>query len=108
METVPAMSHRKIFFQGMFTNILNPKVAIFFLSFLPQFINPESTYLKEQIGFLGLWFDVQGTGTLIIVATITGAFRNLLQKSPAFWSWQERITGLILVGLGLRMFFARK
>jgi threonine/homoserine/homoserine lactone efflux protein len=108
IETLPAMSHRKIFFQAMLTNILNPKVAIFFLSFLPQFINPESIYLKEQIGFLGLWFAIQGTGILIIVATITGAFRNLLQKSPGFWTWQERITGLILVGLGLRMFFARK
>jgi threonine/homoserine/homoserine lactone efflux protein len=108
IETLPAMNHRKIFFQGMLTNILNPKVAIFFLSFLPQFINPESIYLKEQIGFLGLWFDVQGTGILIIVATITGAFRNLLQKNAGFWTWQEGITGVILVGLGLRMFFAKK
>jgi threonine/homoserine/homoserine lactone efflux protein len=108
IESLPAIGHRRIFLQGMLTNILNPKVTIFFLSFLPQFINPDSIYLKEQIGFLGLWFNVQGTGILIIVATITGAFRNLLQKSSRFWTWQERITGLILVGLGLKMFFAKK
>jgi threonine/homoserine/homoserine lactone efflux protein len=102
------MTNRKIFLQGMLTNILNPKVAIFFLSFLPQFINPHSAYLKEQIAFLGLWFDVQGTVILIMVAALTGAFRNLLQKNTAFWNWQEKITGLILVALGVKMIFTRK
>jgi RhtB (resistance to homoserine/threonine) family protein len=108
IETLPAISNRKIFLQGMLTNILNPKVAIFFLSFLPQFINPQSLYLKEQIAFLGLWFDVQGTIILIIVASLTGAFRNLLRKNAGFWNWQEKITGIILVGLGLKMLFTKK
>ena len=105
---LPAMTNRKIYLQGMLTNILNPKVAIFFLSFLPQFINPQSPYLKEQIGFLGLWFDVQGTLILLIVATVTGGFRNLLQKNEAFWNWQEKVTGMILFGLGVKMLFTKK
>lgn len=105
---VEPRSYKKIFVQGMITNVLNPKVAIFFLSFLPQFIDPSSPYLKEQIGFLGLWFAVQGTLILVIVATLTGAFRHLLQHNRAFWNWQERITGLILVGLGIKMLFTRK
>ena len=92
----------------MLTNILNPKVAIFFLSFLPQFIDPQSNHLQAQIAFLGLWFAVQGTLILIIVATITGMFRDLLQKNPGFWNWQEKITGLILVGLGIKIIFTRK
>jgi len=92
----------------MLTNILNPKVAIFFLSFLPQFIDPRSNYLKEQIAFLGLWFNVQGTATLVLVACAVGAFKNILQKNKTFWNWQEKITGLILVGLGVKMFFSRK
>jgi threonine/homoserine/homoserine lactone efflux protein len=104
---LPALTNRKIFFQGMLTNILNPKVAIFFLSFLPQFINLQSDYLKEQIAFLGIWFDVQGTMILVIVATITGVFRNLLQKNTAFWNWQEKMTGVIL-SLGVKMFFTKK
>ena len=108
IDTLPILTSRKIFFQGMMTNILNPKVAIFFLSFLPQFIDPQSNYLKEQIAFLGLWFDVQGTATLIIVACAVGAFKNILQKNSAIWSWQEKITGLILFGLGLKMFFSKK
>lgn len=102
------ISYKKIYFQGMITNVLNPKVAIFFLSFLPQFIDPQSTVLKEQIAFLGLWFDVQGTLILILVALVTGYFQAILQKNKAFWNWQEKITGLILVALGIKMLFTKK
>jgi threonine/homoserine/homoserine lactone efflux protein len=105
---LPPVPNGKIFLQGMLTNVLNPKVAIFFLSFLPQFINPQSVYLKEQIAFLGLWFDVQGTMILIIVASVTDAFRTLLQKNTLFWNWQEKITGTILVALGLKMLGSKK
>jgi RhtB (resistance to homoserine/threonine) family protein len=101
-------SYQKIFVQGMITNLLNPKVAIFFLSFLPQFINPQSMHLKEQIAFLGVWFAAQGTLILIIVAVLTGAFRRVIYHNKKFWIWQERITGLILVGLGIRIFFIKK
>ncbi|MES1198044.1 MAG: LysE family translocator [Chitinophagaceae bacterium] len=108
IETLPSISYRKIFFQGMITNILNPKVAIFFLSFLPQFIDPKSVFLKEQIAILGLWFAVQGSLILIIVASLTGAFRSIFQKNKNFWIWQQKITGFILVGLGIKMFFTKK
>ncbi|HYM95130.1 MAG TPA: LysE family translocator [Chitinophagaceae bacterium] len=107
-EKLSPLSYRKIFSQGLFTNLLNPKVAIFFLSFLPQFINPYSHYLKEQIAFLGLWFDVQGCIILIAVAMLTGTFRKILLRNKNFWNWQEKITGMILVGLGIRMFFSKK
>ena len=106
--SVPAIKNRKIFFQGMLTNILNPKVAIFFLSFLPQFIDPHSSHVKEEIAFLGLWFDLQGTLVLVLVATVTGFFSQVLQKNAAFWGWQNKITGLILLGLGVRMMLTRK
>lgn len=102
------MSYRKIFLQAVLTNLLNPKVAIFFLSFLPQFINPLSAHLKEQIGFLGLWFAVQGTLILLIVASLTGAFRSMLQHNKNFWNWQEKITGVVLISLGIKMLFSRK
>ena len=108
IDTLPKLTNRKIFFQGMLTNILNPKVAIFFLSFLPQFINPQSNYLREQIAFLGLWFDVQGALMLVLVACAVGAFKNMSQKNKSFWSWQEKITGLILIGIGVKMFFVKK
>lgn len=106
--TLSSISYAKIYWQGVITNVLNPKVAIFFISFLPQFIDPNSDYLKQQIGFLGLWFAMQGTLVLIIVASLTGTFRGILQRNKNFWSWQEKITGMILVGLGLKMFFAKR
>lgn len=108
IATLEAIPLKKIFLQGLITNLLNPKVAIFFLSFLPQFVNPASHYIKEQIIFLGLWFDVQGTLLLILVAVLTGYFSRLLKRNKKFWKWQDRITGLILVGLGIRMLFVRK
>ena len=107
-DDAPMLSTRKIFRQGMLTNMLNPKVAIFFLSFLPQFIDPQSPHLKEQISFLGLWFDAQGTLVLMTVALLTGAFKNVLVKNGNVWNWQEKITGLILIGLGLRMLISKK
>jgi threonine/homoserine/homoserine lactone efflux protein len=102
------LPYNKVFLQGMITNLLNPKVAIFFLSFLPQFVNPASEHVKEQIIFLGLWFAVQGTLILIIIAMLTGYFSRLLKRNKNFWKWQEKFTGLILVGLGIRMLFVKK
>ena len=108
IKRLPDLSYRQIYLQGMITNMLNPKVAIFFLSFLPQFIDPHSIQLKEQIAFLGLWFAVQGTLILILIVMLTGAFRSMLQRNKNFWNWQEKITGLILVGLGVKIFFTKK
>ncbi len=108
LSALSTMSYRKIFMQGMVTNLLNPKVAIFFLSFLPQFINPHSSNLREQIAVLGFWFDIQGTLILILVAWLTGAFRFILQRNKNFWNWQEKITGLILVGLGIKILTGKK
>ena len=108
LSVLSVIPYRKIFLQGFLTNLLNPKVAIFFLSFLPQFIDPSSVYFREQIIFLGLWFDLQGTLILIVVALITGYFSTMLKENKLFWKWQDRVTGLILVALGIRMLFARK
>ena len=107
-DNAPILSTRKIFLQGMLTNMLNPKVAIFFLSFLPQFIDPQSSHLREQISFLGLWFDAQGTMVLMTVALLTGTFKDLLIRNGKVWNWQEKITGLILIGLGLRILISKK
>lgn len=91
----------------MVTNILDPKVVIFFLSRLPQFVDRKSGYVKEQIAFWGLWFGIQGTLILVLAAILTGVFRNLLQKNPGFWRWQEKLAALVLWSLGIEMLFTK-
>ena len=104
----PGLNKWRLFKQRMITNALNPKVAIFFLSFLPQFIDPASHFVRLQLGGLGLWFAAQGTLVLIIVALIFGKTKDLFTRNPRFWQWQEKITGTILLGLGIKVALASK
>jgi len=98
----------KLFKQGAITNALNPKVAVFFLSFLPQFIDPASPYFKFHLFTLGLWFAVQGTTVLIIVACIFGKTKDFFKRNPKVWRIQEKITGLVLIGLGIKIALTTK
>jgi len=93
----------KLFKQGVITNALNPKVAIFFLSFLPQFIDAASPYFKVQLFTLGAWFDIQGALLLIVVACILGKTKDFFKQNPKVWLIQEKITGFILIGLGIKI-----
>lgn len=92
-----------LFKQGVITNALNPKVAIFFLSFLPQFINTSSPYFKVQLFTLGFWFDMQGSLLLIAVACVLGKTKDFFNKNPKVWAIQEKITGFVLIALGIKV-----
>ncbi len=101
-------SLKKIFWQGVLTNVLNPKVALFFLAFLPQFINLNGTNTSWQILFLGSWFNVQGTLINIIVALLFGKIGSWLSNSSRFILLQQRITGIVLIGLGIKVALTSK
>ena len=101
-------SYTRIFWQGVITNVLNPKVALFFLAFLPQFINVESKHTALQILFLGTWFNVGGTLVNIMVAILFGKIGTWLSHSPRFIQWQERITGAMLIALGIKVALSKK
>jgi len=101
-------SYTRIFWQGVITNVLNPKVALFFLAFLPQFINVESKHTALQILFLGTWFNVGGTLINILVAILFGKIGTWLSQSPRFIQWQERITGAMLIALGIKVALSKK
>ena len=102
-ETVQKTNNWKLFKQGVVTNALNPKVAIFFLSFLPQFIDAGSPVFKWQLLMLGIWFAAQGTSVLIIVALILGRTKDFFRNNPKVWLVQEKITGFVLIGLGIKV-----
>jgi RhtB (resistance to homoserine/threonine) family protein len=107
-KQVKQLSFKKLFWQGVITNILNPKVALFFLAFLPQFININNNNTYWQILFLGTWFDVGGTLVNIVVAILFGRIGQWLSQSPRFVQWQERITGAMLIGLGIKVALSSK
>ena len=102
------ISYNKIFWQGVITNVLNPKVALFFLAFLPQFIDINSGNTSLQILFLGTWFNVVGTLVNMLVALLFGKLGAWLSSSPGFVQWQERITGVLLIALGIKVALSGK
>ena len=102
-DKIEKKSLSKLFWQGVLTNVLNPKVALFFLAFLPQFIHPEKGNSALQILLLGLWFNFSGTIVNSIVAMLFGKLGNWLADKQSFIKWQNNITGLLLIGLGIKV-----
>ncbi|HEY2498505.1 MAG TPA: LysE family translocator [Candidatus Angelobacter sp.] len=97
-----------IFRQGVITNVLNPKVAIFFLAFLPQFIDAHRGSVILQILLLGLIFNVGGTLVNLAVAYAGGTLGELLRRNQRIAQLQRWFTGLVFVGLGLRLAWQRR
>ena len=95
------------FRQGVITNVLNPKVALFFLAFLPQFVDASRGSTAVQVMILGLMFDVTGTVVNLVVAIGASRFASRLRDSRRSRSILNRICGAILVSLGIRLAFVR-
>jgi len=106
LQPIGPATDGEIFRQGAITNILNPKVAMFFLAFLPQFIDPARGPAGLQTLALGLFFNVSGTLVNAAVAWLAGSARTLLE-SRGGRAWFQRASGAILTALGLRLALAR-
>ena len=96
-----------MFLQGMLTNMLNPKVALFFLALLPQFCDPQRGQAGLQLALLGLIFCINGTAVLLLVALATGHASRRFGGSASGRRWLERLGGSVLAGLGLRLLLQR-
>ena len=92
---------RRAFAQGILVNVLNPKTALFFLAFLPQFVDPDAPHPALEIAFLGFLFALLGLVTDSIWALATGTAGGVLRRSRRFASVQRYVTGTVYVGLGV-------
>lgn len=84
-------------------NVLNPKVAIFFLAFLPQWVNPTRGSVLLQFLVLGAILSAIGALCGAVLALAAGEAAKRLERHKSFWRWQKRVTGGVLIALGLHL-----
>lgn len=100
-------SPRRLFLRGIVANAINPKVILFFLSFLPQFVVPANGHVGAQMAMLGLLFTVQAALIFGLLGYFSGAVGQRLNRRPAIGTLLDRLTGVLFLGLGLRLIFSR-
>jgi threonine/homoserine/homoserine lactone efflux protein len=96
----PPASRLRLFTQGIVVNVLNPKTAIFFLAFLPQFANPARGPIAIQIAVLGLGFIVLGLASDGSYALLAGALAGRLRRTPRARRVLDRSSGAVMIGMG--------
>ena len=100
VEVAPA-SKGRLLRQGAVVNILNPKTALFFLAFLPQFVDPDAGYVGAQLVFFGLVFVALGLVTDSLYALAAGTAGGWLRTSSVFAGARRWVSGTVFIGLGL-------
>lgn len=102
------LSGAALFQRGFIMNVLNPKVALFFLAFLPQFVSPQSTSVAREMIVLGLIFMIQGIIIFTAIGLLSGVIGAYILKKPglsAIFSW---LTAGVFAALGIRLALAQK
>ncbi len=98
-----AITPGQAFRQAILAEVLNPKSALFFLAFLPQFVRPENGWVALQLTVLGLLFVAMGLLSTTVVAFAAGGVGSFLRRHPTVLRWQGTVVGCIYCALGLRL-----
>ena len=104
------MAHKDawaVYRAGFFTNLLNPKVALFFMAFLTQFVDPTAPSKITVLLFLGGVFMCTGTIWCLILACCASAMSHRLRRSPSLGVMLKRVAGALFVGLGVKLAFSK-
>ena len=97
---------RALFAQGLLANAINPKVILFFLAFLPQFVRVGQGPVAWQMTALGLAFTAQAALLFGLLGYFAGSVGQWLQRWPRAGLWLDRVAGLVFIGLGARLILA--
>lgn len=101
-ETAP-----RLFLKGLVVNAINPKVVLFFLAFLPQFVDTARGGTAAQLVQLGLLFTLQALLLFALIGYFAGQAGERLARRPVIGVWLDRVAGTVFVVLGLRLLIAR-
>jgi threonine/homoserine/homoserine lactone efflux protein len=97
----------RLFFKGVFANAINPKVVLFFLSFLPQFVITGRGDESLQLAQLGLVFTAQAALLFGALGFFSGAIGRWIHRRPGVGVWLDRVAGAVFVGLGVKLVLGR-
>ena len=101
--SVLPISASQAFRQAILAEMLNPKTALFFLAFLPQFVRPENGSVVLQLTVLGIVFVLLGLLSTVVFAVSAGSLGNFLRRNPKVLKWQGKVVGSIYCALGARL-----
>ncbi|MET0068160.1 MAG: LysE family translocator [Candidatus Thiodiazotropha sp.] len=102
----PRIRGFQLYRRGIIMNLSNPKVSLFFLAFLPQFVTRDALPMAWQLMFLGGVFILIALVVFATIAYLAGILGHWLNRSPAISLWLERITGLVFVAIALNLILA--
>ena len=106
-EQTELIGKKRLFMQGFIVEALNPKDAIFFLTFLPQFVRVSQGNINLQLSIYGLTFITIATIADVTYAVLGGKMKDVL-NSPSFERYFQMLSGFVLIGLGIKIAFTKK
>jgi threonine/homoserine/homoserine lactone efflux protein len=103
----PAQSLTNLFMKGLLANAINPKVVLFFLSLLPQFVIAANGNVPGQMLALGVTFTVQAAILFGLLGYFAGAVGAWLERKPGAGKWLDRLAGTVFIALGVKLIVSR-
>jgi threonine/homoserine/homoserine lactone efflux protein len=103
----PPQSLKSLFMKGLLANAINPKIVLFFLSLLPQFLIAANGNVPGQMLALGVTFTVQAAILFGLLGYFAGAIGAWLERKPGAGKWLDRLAGTVFIALGLKLIVSR-